>query len=519
MASPIGEKIDVSYQIMNEVGSGAFATVYRVENGSTGNPLALKVYKPQFGEYAQEEAKILGKLDHSNILRLHDFNPRVFDERSALLLEWAPDSLENVIKLNGRKGRMDRLREYNDPLLGALTYIHAQQVLHRDLKPSNILLDEKGRLKLSDFGSSRRKKESIQHSITVSLAPDKNDSTFKGGSHGWAAPEQLDEGDVDLTDERTDLYSAGRVLYAVATGELAFGIEPASSHGAPSWLDGFFSRAMASNPDRRFSSAKSMRKTLENSLKNNNFVDDDSRTTSFPRSISTWKKLLYKGLAMTSLLGASYLAVYPSIKKDKLADERLRQELKQETGRIAYTNGGYLKIADAKEFLSDDKTEQKIEIGGDDVEALEWSRDGNEIYLQRKQPGFDNWSTIDVIDLKDSTRKILYDFDKNEVDDEDIIKCMRREKESNRLFIKSDKDNWYCFDQVTKQLTKWDKGVSERKGEVFPANVVLEDALVSPSEKHFIDESGLLDRFEICDKNGGDIAFSAHKAAWWKPTP
>lgn len=81
----IGEKIDIAYQITREVGAGAFATVYEAENAATGNRVALKVYKPEYSEFAAEEAVILRKLDHSNILHLYDFNPQGFDGSPSLL--------------------------------------------------------------------------------------------------------------------------------------------------------------------------------------------------------------------------------------------------------------------------------------------------------------------------------------------------------------------------------------------------------------------------------------------------
>lgn len=419
---------------------------------------------------------------------------------------------------------MDRLRAYSASLLNALEHAHERDIVHRDLKPSNILLDTKGNVKISDWGSSRRNRISVKKSITVSLTPDADTSGFKGGTYGWAAPEQVTESDKDSTTERTDLYSAGRVLYAIATGELTFGIEPASSHGAPAFLNEFFNRAMATNPERRFASARSMRRTLEDSLKNNSFIDhnyDSWESTTLKKPDSKERKGLSKRLlaSIAGIAGLAYL-IYAPIRSDNQADEQLLKELKNETGKIAYVNGGYLRIAQVKEMLDDDRLEQKIDLNSDtkQVKSIVWSRDGNKVYLCNEKYNLaDIWHTIEAIDVGDNTRVTLYDFDLHELDEEDVIKDMRREKEGDRLFIKSEQDTWYVLDPTTKRLNKWEKGISERKGEAFPANSALDDPLSSPSGKHFIDEDGLFDMFEICDQNGGDIAFSADKAAWWKP--
>jgi serine/threonine protein kinase len=206
------------YRILKEIGSGGMGVVYRAHDERLDRTVAIKVLPT--GSLAdevarrrfQKEALALSKLNHPNIAILYDFE----NQAGADLLvmeEVAGVSMETRLASSA-------LTQAEVILLGkqlaeALQAAHQAGILHRDLKPGNLRLTQDGRLKVLDFGLA-----SSLHPISVSKSTASiSDYGPTAGTLAYMAPEQLSGDEPDL---RSDIYSAGTVLFEMATGHHPF---------------------------------------------------------------------------------------------------------------------------------------------------------------------------------------------------------------------------------------------------------------------------------------------------------
>jgi len=205
-------KID-RYEVLDELGHGGMATVYRARDTKLDRLVALKVMHPHLRgakearDRFRREAQSVARLAHPRILEIYDYSGEESEESyiagqlltGPTLRAWgeahAPIPAEIVACIGIE-------------LAGALAAAHDKGIVHRDVKPENILLHEDRELKLTDFG--------------IAAMVDSHSMTATGqilGSPGHMAPEQIEGGDAD---GRTDLFALGTVLYFLATGRLPF---------------------------------------------------------------------------------------------------------------------------------------------------------------------------------------------------------------------------------------------------------------------------------------------------------
>jgi hypothetical protein len=206
------------YEILEEIGRGAFAVVYRARDNQLGRFVALKVLHPQltvdprFVERFKREAQTTAGLDHAHIATVYE----VGEIRGQLYiaLELARgSSLAECIQEQGPLSR-DNALKILEQVASALDYAHEQGFVHRDIKPSNILLDpDKGAL-LGDFGLSKVI-ESSGYSLTAS-----------GGVLGTPAYIAPEIWAGERPTPASDIYALGCVLYEMITGEVLFGMDP-----------------------------------------------------------------------------------------------------------------------------------------------------------------------------------------------------------------------------------------------------------------------------------------------------
>ena len=199
------------YRILEKIGQGGFAVVYRAQDTVLEREVALKELHQRLLNDEEgitcfiREARTIARLQHPHIVPIHD----VLDIENRLLIVMpliAGSSLDQVLAEQGRLA-WPQVLEIMQALAAALTYAHEQGILHRDLKPANILLDPTAGAQLSDFGLAK-------------LADEAGGSvTATGGIVGtpqYIAPERLSN--PGANDPRSDIYSFGAVAYFLLTG-------------------------------------------------------------------------------------------------------------------------------------------------------------------------------------------------------------------------------------------------------------------------------------------------------------
>ena len=200
------------YQLLEQIGQGGMAIVYRALDLRTGHSVAVKLLRPDLAqnmEYVnrfQREAQAASKMTHHNIVNLLDVG--MDGESRYLVMEYVPGkTLKQLIQENG-KIPPDTAISITIRILSALQHAHDNGIIHRDIKPQNILVDETGIVKVADFGIAR-----IANTQTLTQ------SDIVMGSVHYFSPEQASGQGTDI---RSDIYSVGVVLYEMLTGRLPF---------------------------------------------------------------------------------------------------------------------------------------------------------------------------------------------------------------------------------------------------------------------------------------------------------
>ncbi len=241
------------------LGRGGMGYVFRGEQKRLGRPVAVKVLlpelaeKPLFAERFEREARTLARLNHPNVVQVHDFGragPLCY-----LVLEFVEGTnLRQAIRSRSMKPAqaLAVVREICD----ALEFAHRANVVHRDIKPENILLDRDGRVKIADFGLAK----------LLGEAPAGVALTSTGqvmGTLRYMAPEQLDR-PLEV-DHRADIYSLGVVFYEMLTGEIPMGSFPPPSQkiDIDVRVDEVVLKSMAKDPERRYQHASEVRTDVE----------------------------------------------------------------------------------------------------------------------------------------------------------------------------------------------------------------------------------------------------------------
>jgi serine/threonine-protein kinase PpkA len=200
------------YEIVERLGGGGMAVVYRAVQQPLGREVALKALSSElfqdegFVKRFETEAKTLAKLDHPNILPIYDFE--VIDGNAFLTMPLIRGgTLRDILN----RGPLDPLTawRYLREIGDGLQHAHDAGIVHRDLKPTNVLIHTDGRAMLADFGLARGAGQPT-HLTTIGLAI---------GTPGYMAPEQVMGHDVD---KRADVYAMGVLTFEMLTGRLPY---------------------------------------------------------------------------------------------------------------------------------------------------------------------------------------------------------------------------------------------------------------------------------------------------------
>jgi serine/threonine protein kinase len=269
----IGSTLGGRYRLLELLGQGGMATVYRARDAQLERDVAVKLLRPELGRDPEflarfrDEARSAASLSHPNIVAVFDFGEDASGPYLVMELVDGQD-LASILRDNGPLAPRQAARVGAEVAV-ALQIAHARGLIHRDIKPSNILIARDGRVRVADFGIARAVTES-----QVTLPG----TTM--GSVNYFSPEQARGEEATAS---SDVYALGIVLYESLTGERPFKGDtsaaiamarlttpppvPSSVRSAvPPELDQIVQRAMALDPAARYPSAAAMASALEGFL-------------------------------------------------------------------------------------------------------------------------------------------------------------------------------------------------------------------------------------------------------------
>jgi serine/threonine protein kinase/HAMP domain-containing protein len=264
----VGRKVG-RYEIVEHIGEGGMANVYKAFDPEINRSVALKILKEEHCEKDEyknrflKEGRAAGALAHPNIVTVYDVGS--IDDAPYIMMELLTGKTLGDILLEGQRLTLEQTLECVAQLADALDYAHAKNVVHRDMKPDNIVLDlEQKLVKIADFGIARLNQSEV------------SDSTQAGimlGTPRYMSPEQATG---DSVDGRSDLFALGVILYEMITGQKAFDAETMTTlilqivqkdpisirqsvSGAPIGVDKIVKKLLQKRPEKRFQTGQELK--------------------------------------------------------------------------------------------------------------------------------------------------------------------------------------------------------------------------------------------------------------------
>jgi serine/threonine-protein kinase len=279
----IGKRMGNRYEILERLGGGGMALVYKAKDSLLNRIVTIKVLRDEYTDDEdfvrrfRQEAQAVASLSHPNIVNIYDVG--YCDGSHYLVMEYVEgQNLKEIIKLKAPFS-IEEAAEITKQICDGLEHAHDNKIIHRDIKPHNILITRGGKVKVADFGLAR----------AVTTATVTHTKTVLGSVH-YFSPEQAKG---EITDEKSDIYSLGVVLYEMLTGQVPFGggespISVALKHiksepeslrklnpAVPQSLEAVVRRAMAKDAHRRYENISQMKQDLVMALTRRYFADSD----------------------------------------------------------------------------------------------------------------------------------------------------------------------------------------------------------------------------------------------------
>ena len=275
MEQYIGRFLDDRYEILDILGTGGMAVVYKAKDHRLNRMVAIKILKEELAGDQEirnrfhDESQAVAQLNNSNIVNVFDVNQS--DDVEYIVMELIEGiTLKQYMRKRGTSLNWREALHFTVQILQALRHAHSRGIIHRDIKPQNIMVLRDGSVKVADFGIARI--NGSQRTMTQEAL----------GSVHYISPEQA-KGSV--IDARSDLYSAGVVLYEMLTGTLPYtGDSPVAvalqhvnsvpkpprliNPDIPLGMEQITKRAMAPNKDLRYDDADAMLADLDAFRKN-----------------------------------------------------------------------------------------------------------------------------------------------------------------------------------------------------------------------------------------------------------
>ncbi len=279
MDKNIGKKLDNRYELTELIGVGGMADIYKATDIIENRTVAVKILKNEFAKSEdflrrfRNESKAIALLSHKNIVKIYDVG--FTDKIQYIVMEYIDGiTLTEYIERQGVLKWRDAVH-FTTQILRALQHAHDRGIVHRDIKSQNVMLMADGTIKVMDFGIAHFNRET-----------DKTISEKAIGSVHYISPEQA-RGEV--TDEKSDIYSVGVMLYEMLTGVKPFdGDNPVSialkhmqaipkpiteiNSSIPEGLEEITTKAMQKEPSKRYQTAGEMIKDIEEFKKNPSIV-------------------------------------------------------------------------------------------------------------------------------------------------------------------------------------------------------------------------------------------------------
>jgi len=268
------------YRIVEKIGEGGMGEVYRAHDERLDRNVAIKVLHQDVAQNTdrlarfEREAKAVAKLDHPNILAIHDFgtDQGVTYAVTELL---NGENLRQSIPESGMPWQ--KVVEMGAAIADGLAAAHGKGIVHRDLKPDNVFITSDGRVKILDFGLAQVKVPVEEEAETATMTPAGTVAGTVMGTMGYMSPEQLRG---EPSDARSDIFALGCVLYEMLSGKAAFLRKSAAETSAailkeepervsstgvvlPAEIERGIHRCLEKNPDARFQSASDLAYNLK----------------------------------------------------------------------------------------------------------------------------------------------------------------------------------------------------------------------------------------------------------------
>ena len=292
MEQYIGKLLDNRYEILEQIGVGGMARVFRARDHRLNRLVAIKILREDLAQDAEfrrrfhDESQAVAMLSHPNIMAVYDVSRS--DSLDYIVMELIDGiTLKQYMQKKGEPLNWRESLHFITQIMRGLSHAHSRGIIHRDIKPHNIMVLRDGSVKVADFGIAR----------LVSAAQNTLTQEALGSVH-YISPEQARGSHIDC---RSDIYSAGVVLYEMLTGRLPYeGDSPVSvaiqhinsiplspreiNPDIPEALEAITMKAMASDVEKRYASADAMLADLEEFRKNPNISFDYTQEDLLPGS-------------------------------------------------------------------------------------------------------------------------------------------------------------------------------------------------------------------------------------------
>ena len=257
---PLAEELEpcfTGYTGFEFIDRGGMGAVYAATQVSLDRRVAFKILPPDLGqddvfvESFHREARLLARLQHPHIVAVYDFGRNELGHLFIVMEYVEGMCLLDVMKKESVP--VPRVLDIISEVCEALQFAHDNSVIHRDIKPTNILIDNRGHVRVADFGLARL-------GPAEAAAKSANEqSSIVMGTPVYASPEQSRPDSEP--DHRSDLYSVGVTFYELITGHLPTGAfePPSKKAGSPAILDKIVAKALGKRPEDRYQTAEELR--------------------------------------------------------------------------------------------------------------------------------------------------------------------------------------------------------------------------------------------------------------------